>query len=87
MKVSEMIKKLQDIEREHGDLEIYEHTDWATITRFESVYRPEVAKIYYQNWEDASHMRNELSDGRLDVADADLYDVDLSKPIVKGVII
>lgn len=87
MKISKMIEKLQQIKEEHGDLSLYEYNDWATISRIESDYIPRVAKIYSQKWEGAEHMRNELSYGNLDEKDEELHDVDLIKPIVKGVII
>lgn len=85
MKVSEMINKLQEIKNEHGDLDVYEHTDWATIAK--NSFQPTVYKIYSQKWEGFEHMKNELSEGNLDTADSDLYDVDLTKPIVKGVVV
>lgn len=87
MKITDMIKALQAIEKEHGDLDIYEYTDWATITKLDGIYRPKISKIYSQKWEKAEHMRGELSDGNLNEKDAELYEVDLTKPIVKGVII
>ena len=87
MKTSEMIEKLQEIKNEHGDLEIYEYTDWATVAKFKSSLTPRVAKIYSQKWEGYEHMQNQLSDGNLDENDEDLHDVDLNKPIVKGLLI
>lgn len=85
MKISEMIQKLNAINEEHGDLDIYEHNDWATISPYE--FSPKVNKIYSQKWEDAPHMRDELSNGNLNEQDNELHDVDLTKPIVIGVII
>ena len=88
MRVTEMIKALQDIEKEHGDLEIYEYTNMATVAKYEGYsLRPRVDKIYSQKWEHAAWMRDELSNGELEEADEELYDVDLTKPIVKGVLI
>lgn len=87
MKVSQLIKKLQIIQEEYGDLDVYEYNDWATINKFEGNSFPKVSKIYSQKWEDAEHMKNELSNGNLDEKDEELHDVDLTKPIVKGVII
>ncbi|AZV43616.1 hypothetical protein BAOM_3007 [Peribacillus asahii] len=87
MKISEMIEKLQRIKNEYGDLEIYEHNDWTTLSKYESGYRPRVSKIYYQKWEDAEHMQNELSEGNVNEADDELFDVDISKPIILGVTI
>lgn len=85
MKISKMIQKLNVIYEEHGDLDIYEHNDWATISPYD--FSPKVNKIYSQRWEDAPHMRDELSNGNLNELDNELHDVDLSKPIVIGVII
>lgn len=85
MKISDMIKNLQEIQNEHGDLDLYEYTDWATTDKYSS--KPKVYKIYSKKWEDAEHMRDELSNGELEENDVDLYDVDLTKPIVKGVIV
>ena len=85
LKISEMIKYLQNIQEEHGDLDLYTYTDLATVQKYS--YQPKVYKIYSQKWEDAEHMRNELSNGDLNERDEDLYDVDLTKPIVKGLVI
>lgn len=87
MKVSEMIKRLQKIQSEHGDLEIYEYTDWAFLRKYETSSFPTVDKIYSRKHEDAEYMRDELSSDDLEVADEELDDVDLTKPIVKGVVI
>ena len=32
MKISELIKKLQEIQKEHGDLEVHVHTDYYDVT-------------------------------------------------------
>lgn len=87
MKISEMIEKLQQLQKEHGDLNLYEYNDWATISEYKGEIFPRVNKIYYQKWEDAEHMIDELRGESLGVVDGELYDVDLTKPIVIGVII
>ena len=88
MKISEQIAKLQAIQEEYGDLDVYEYTDWGTIQPYyQSTHRPGVRKIYSQKWEDAEHMRDELSGANIDESDEHIHDVDLSKPIVIGVVI
>ncbi|WP_440110270.1 hypothetical protein [Paenibacillus sp. QZ-Y1] len=85
MKLNELIKSLQEIKEEHGDLDLYTYNDWATISKFNTL--PKVNKIYSQKWEEWDRMQNELSNGDINTEDEDLYDVDLRKPIVKGLVI
>lgn len=86
MKISELITKLQQLEKEQGDIDVYETTDWDVI-KYDGLYRPRVSKLYYQKWEDSDEMKRYLSDGNLDEKDTELYDVDLTRPIIKAVII
>ena len=86
MKISEMIETLQELQEEHGDLELYESDD-AAIFKYQGEYKPLVCKIYSQKWEDAEWMKGQLSDGSLGTKDEDLYDVDLNKPIIKAVLL
>lgn len=46
-----------------------------------------VCKMYTQKWEDAEWMRNQFTDGDLEEKDENLYDVDLTKPIFKAVLL
>jgi hypothetical protein len=87
MKISEMIERLKTIQAEHGDLELYEYTDYATIMKRENAYLPRVDKIHYKKHDDFQSLVNELHNEDINVNDEDIYDVDLSKPIVKGVVI
>ena len=86
MKISQLIRKLQSIQEEHGDLELYIPDD-AFIYKYDSEFGSEVKKMYYRKWEDADYMREYISYGDLDAKDEELYDVDLSKPIFKAVIL
>ncbi|MGM9986392.1 MAG: hypothetical protein ACI35O_04095 [Bacillaceae bacterium] len=47
MKAKEMIKMLQSVVNEHGDLEIYD-TDGCSVFNFKQDYFPRVCKIYIQ---------------------------------------
>lgn len=87
MKISEQIAKLQAIQEKYGDIDVYEYTDCGTVQPFQSTMRPEARKIYSQKWEDAEWMENTLSDASIDEIDEEIHDVDLSKPIVVGVVI
>lgn len=86
MKVYELIKKLEEIKEKHGDLDVYTSDD-ARIFKYNSEYSPQVRKIYTQKWEDAEHMRDELSDGNIEEKNEDLYDVNLNKPIFTAVLL
>lgn len=86
MKVSEMITKLEKIQKEHGDLELY-CVDDCRIYECNSNYSATVKKLYYQKWEDTEYMRDVLADDDVNIKDEDLDDVDLTKPIIKAVII
>ncbi|OMD67632.1 hypothetical protein BSK50_30020 [Paenibacillus odorifer] len=85
MKISEYIEALQKIKEEHGDLDMFEYNDWATISRVGFLPKPQ--KIYSQKWLDADYMKGELSNGNIDIEDKDLYDVNIKKPIIFGVVI
>ena len=82
-----MIAELQKLKDEHGDLDIYENTDWGTVQKRESRYKPYVRKIHYKKFEDDDALRDELHYEDVDVEDKDIYDVDLTRPIVKGIMI
>ncbi|WP_405169335.1 hypothetical protein [Paenibacillus sp. FSL H3-0286] len=85
IKISEYIDTLQKIKEEHGDLGMFEYNDYATISKVS--YLPKPQKIYSQKWVDADYMKNELSNARIDIEDKDLYNVNLKKPIIIGVVI
>ncbi|AAU85056.1 hypothetical protein BCBBV1cgp9 [Bacillus phage BCASJ1c] len=87
MKISQMIKQLQDIKEEHGDLDLYEYSDIATIIKRENAYLPRVDKIHYKKHADYPSLKDELHNEDLSVSDENIYDIDLSRPIVKGVVI
>lgn len=86
MKISEMIKALENIEKEHGNLEIYAEADGGTYQYSGDVY-PQVVKTYYRRGEDAKWMKGYLDNDDFNKKDEELYDVDLTKPIIKGVVI
>lgn len=83
-KLSELILKLQDIQNKYGDLDLY--TEYDTLIS-KGYYEPNVSKLYYQHWEDSPHMINELSFSSITEVDEELYDVDLTRPIVKGLVL
>lgn len=87
MKLSKLIIKLQEIEKEFGDLDVYETGDSGLLYKYEGIFRPTATKVYYQKWEDAAYMKDELTEGDVEVANEDLYDVDLSRPIKIGLLI
>lgn len=86
MKISELVKKLEMVQEEHGDLDLY-IPDEAFIFKYDSEFSVRVKKMYYKKWEDAEYMRKFIAYGDLDEKDEELFDVDLSKPIFKAVIL
>ncbi|OAK70158.1 hypothetical protein ABB05_12885 [Lederbergia galactosidilytica] len=78
MKLSQLIEHLQNQLEEHGDLPIY-YCDDARIGK--QTYLPEACKIYSYKSIDL------LNYGKLDEVNEDLYDVNLKKPIIKGLIV
>lgn len=87
MKISEMVVKLQRKQKEHGDLDIYTFSDWLTTIKYESDDLPRVAKVYHQKQGNYGLVHSKLSNDDIDIADKDLHNVDLTKPIVKAIII
>ena len=86
MKISEMIEKLEQIKKEHGDIDTYA-TDGCFYYKCNSEYSPSVKKIYHQKVEFAGDEMSIISEGEPDCKDEELYGVDLSQPIKKAVII
>ena len=81
IKLSQLIVHLQEQFKEHGDLPIY-YCDDAIIGK--QRHLPKAVKIYsYKSY----GMYDMLSSGNLEEKDEDLYDVNLEKPIIKGMII
>lgn len=89
MKISDLINKLEVIKNLHGDLDLYTHVGYGeSITRLEGDYCPNPVKLYYpklnkynEGWLD------ELKSDELSTNDTDLRGADLTRPIIKGLII
>lgn len=81
MKISEMIKKLEDIKKEHGDISVYEFDD-GILTKYKSMIseRPNAGKVYHTNW-------GGILGTNVDTAEDEIYDIDLKKPVSIGVIL
>jgi hypothetical protein len=84
MKISELIEDLQKLQKDHGDLNVYEYDDWRISLKD---MKPDVRKMHYKKWEDAEYMRDVISDARLEDENFDIYDVDLTRPIQKGLVL
>ena len=87
MKISGMIDHLKSIQEFHGDLDVYEYTEYATIAKRENNYLPKVDKIHYKKHEEFESLQDELYNDDASIDDKDIYDIDLSRPIVIGVVI
>lgn len=81
MKVSELIKNLEDIKKDYGDLKVYEYDD-GILLNYKNVLRsrPAVRKVYYTNW-------GGMVDIKLETGDKELYNVNPSKPINIGLVL
>ncbi len=76
--LKQLIEHLQKQLKEHGDLPVYFEDDG--LIGKETIL-PKPYKIYTHKY------YRFLREGPLDIEDEDLYEVDLTKPIVKGIII
>ncbi|MBL4951101.1 hypothetical protein JK635_02450 [Neobacillus sp. YIM B02564] len=78
IKLKQLIEHLQKQLKEHGNLPVY-YCDDAVIGK--QSWLPKAVKIYsYKSYD-------MLNSGNLEEKDEDLYDVNLEKPIIKGIIV
>lgn len=76
--LKKLIEHLQNTYKEHGNVPVYA-TDDARV--FEASYYPTVQKIYSYKEYDM------LNTGGLKEKDEELYDVNLEKPIIVGLVL
>jgi hypothetical protein len=82
--LDELIKFLQEQRETHGNLPLYSEDD-SLIS--EGYYPIGARKVYTNNGDIAFRIKGFLREGSLDTENEKLYDIDLSKGVVRGFIV